>query len=128
MSHVVAYARRLGLAGVVVVPGRLFASLGLDVGGAPLGAAAWGDTAVDLSFIPAGTRLENLLTGETLAPGVVLELGRALAYFPGALLAYGTGPPDAETDVNETLQLLNPAHWNPATLTGLRVVVIVVAA
>jgi small conductance mechanosensitive channel len=31
-------------------------------------------------------------------------------------------------ELAQTLELLNPAHWTPATLTGLRVLIIVVAA
>jgi (1->4)-alpha-D-glucan 1-alpha-D-glucosylmutase len=89
--HVVAYARRRGQAGVVAVAGRLFASLGLDTGVPPLGLAAWGDTTLDLAFIPAGTALANVLTGETLtATGGALPLAQVCAHFPGAILAYGT--------------------------------------
>jgi (1->4)-alpha-D-glucan 1-alpha-D-glucosylmutase len=91
-QHVVAYARRRAPAGVVAVAGRLFASLGLDAGVPPLGEAAWGDTTVDLSFIPAGTPLENVLTGESLtATGGAVPLAQVFAHFPGAILAYETG-------------------------------------
>jgi (1->4)-alpha-D-glucan 1-alpha-D-glucosylmutase len=90
--HVVAYARRRGSAGVVVVAGRLFASLGLPAGEPPVGEATWGDTAVDLSFLPAGVPLRNALTGESLAAGNALPLGRLFASFPGALLVYETPP------------------------------------
>jgi (1->4)-alpha-D-glucan 1-alpha-D-glucosylmutase len=88
-NHAVAYARRMGNLGIVVIAGRLFASLGLELGVVPCGETAWQDTAVDLSFLPAGTRLENLLTGESLAAKGTLPLGRAMANFPGALLGYG---------------------------------------
>ncbi|HSD53602.1 MAG TPA: malto-oligosyltrehalose synthase [Burkholderiales bacterium] len=89
-QHVVAYARRRARAGVVAVAGRLFASLGLDAGVPPLGEAAWGDTTVDLSFIPAGTPLENALTGESLTATGALPLAQAFAHFPGAIFAYET--------------------------------------
>ena len=89
--NAVAYARRLGGAGIVVAAGRFFASMGLEPGTPPVGEAVWGDTTLDLAFLPAGVRLVNLLTGESLnvdAPGR-LALGQAMANFPGALLAYG---------------------------------------
>ncbi|OGA33533.1 MAG: hypothetical protein A3G80_00980 [Betaproteobacteria bacterium RIFCSPLOWO2_12_FULL_62_13b] len=90
-GHVVAYARRLGEAGIVVAAGRLFACMGLEQGALPVGAAAWGDTVLDLAFLPKGARLVNVLTGdpvETDASGR-LPLSRAITHFPGALLAYG---------------------------------------
>jgi len=89
--HVVAYARRQGDCGIVVAVGRLFASMGLAPGALPVGAAAWGDTALDLAFLPQGTRLTNVLTGEdvVLDASGRLPLSRALRHFPGALLAYG---------------------------------------
>ena len=91
-SHnAVAYTRRLGGAGVVVAAGRLFASMGLQAGVLPLGEAAWGDTALDLSFLPQSVRLFNVLTGESLRTDASgrLPLAGAMANFPGALLAYG---------------------------------------
>ncbi|TSA17105.1 MAG: malto-oligosyltrehalose synthase [Betaproteobacteria bacterium] len=89
--HLVAYARRLQGSGVVTVAGRLFASIGLESGVLPTGEAAWGDTALDLSFLPAGTRLVDVLTGESLVTDASrrLPLARVMAYFPGAMLAYG---------------------------------------
>ena len=88
--HVVAYARRLAGRGIVTVAGRLFASMGLASGALPVGEAAWGDTALDLAFLPAGTRLVNVLTGEALETDASrrLPLSRVMAHFPGALLAY----------------------------------------
>lgn len=88
--HVVAFARRLDACGIVVAAGRLFASMGLEPGELPLGRAAWGDTALDLSFVPEGTQLTNVLTGESMEPGTHarLPLARAMAHFPGALIAY----------------------------------------
>lgn len=89
--HVVAYARRQGDCGIVVAAGRLFASLGLESGALPVGVAAWGDTALDLAFLPEGTRLVNVLTGENVVMDASrrLPLARAMTHFPGALLAYG---------------------------------------
>jgi len=88
-GNAVAYARRAGASGIVVVAGRLFASLGLAPGTPPVGASAWGDTAADLGFLPAGTPLASALTGETLrCEAGRLPLARALARFPGALLVY----------------------------------------
>jgi (1->4)-alpha-D-glucan 1-alpha-D-glucosylmutase len=88
-NHVVAYARRVGSAGIVAVAGRLFATLGPENDLLPVGAAVWGDTTVDLAWIPAGTSLENVLTGETLvADGGSVALARAFAHFPGAVFAY----------------------------------------
>jgi maltooligosyltrehalose synthase len=80
---------------VIVVAGRLYASLGLAPNVAPLGEEAWGDTAVDLSPVAART-LSNALTGESfsLADGR-LPLARACASFPVALFAYGGEEPSA---------------------------------
>jgi len=87
--HAVAYARRLGSRGIVAIVGRLFTTLGPAIGVAPLGASAWGDTTASLAFLPAGTALANVLTGETVTTeGGALPLARAFAHFPGALLAY----------------------------------------
>jgi (1->4)-alpha-D-glucan 1-alpha-D-glucosylmutase len=98
--HAIAYARRHGAGVVVVVVGRLFASLGLETGVLPLGADAWGDTTADVSFLPDGARLTNWLTGETVeCRDGQLPLARALAVFPGALLAYdreGGSPADRQ--------------------------------
>jgi (1->4)-alpha-D-glucan 1-alpha-D-glucosylmutase len=90
--HVIAYARRRGTSGIVVVAGRLFASLGIAAGELPLGAATWGDTSVDVSFLPAGLDLRNALTGEAHTAGDALPLGALFASFPGALLVYETPP------------------------------------
>jgi len=90
--HVIAYARRHRDAGIVVAAGRLFASMGIESGALPVGEAVWSDTALDLTFLPAGTRLSSVLTGEPIeldASGR-LALSRALAAYPGALLAYET--------------------------------------
>jgi (1->4)-alpha-D-glucan 1-alpha-D-glucosylmutase len=88
--HTIAFARRLGTSGVIVIAGRLFASLGLEPGVLPVG-DVWRDTAAELPFLPPNAQLVNALTGEslTLGPGP-LALERALGHFPGALLVYDT--------------------------------------
>jgi maltooligosyltrehalose synthase len=89
--HAVAYARRQGSLGVVVVAGRLFASLGLDLGVAPIGEGAWGNATLDVDFLPPATQLYDLLTGvahQTSADG--LALARVFAAVPVALLRYQT--------------------------------------
>ncbi|HEV8554529.1 MAG TPA: malto-oligosyltrehalose synthase [Casimicrobiaceae bacterium] len=91
-DHVVAFARRHADAGAIAVAGRLFASLGLAPGALPQGEAAWGDTALDIGFLPPDTTVTNVLTGEAL----IVRDGRvpmALAFrqFPGALLHYAPG-------------------------------------
>jgi (1->4)-alpha-D-glucan 1-alpha-D-glucosylmutase len=92
--NAVSYARRLGAEGVVVIAGRLFTSLGAEPGTLPVGAAAWGDSAAEIAFLPPGTTLTNRLTGETLVcEDGCLPLARALARFPGALLVYHAAPP-----------------------------------
>jgi (1->4)-alpha-D-glucan 1-alpha-D-glucosylmutase len=88
-AHVVAFARTTAEEGVVAIAGRLFASL-VAVGAWPIG-DAWGDTVVDLGPLPSGSRVTNVLTGETFVLDTpVLPLARALAVFPGALLHYSS--------------------------------------
>jgi (1->4)-alpha-D-glucan 1-alpha-D-glucosylmutase len=87
-KHVVAFARTHGRDGVLVVAGRLFASLGLDTGELPLGGAVWADTALDVPFVAPGTALRNVLTGETLAADGRIALAQAFGTFPAALFAY----------------------------------------
>ncbi|MBE0620596.1 MAG: malto-oligosyltrehalose synthase [Burkholderiales bacterium] len=91
VRNVVAYARGLGERGIVAVAGRLFASMKLEPGTLPLGEAAWGDTVLDLAFLPKATPLVNILTGESVETDTSgrLQLSRIMTAFPGALLAYG---------------------------------------
>jgi (1->4)-alpha-D-glucan 1-alpha-D-glucosylmutase len=96
--HIVAYARRRGTSGVVTIAGRLFASLGIAPDELPLGAAVWGDTVVDLAFLPAGAELRNALTGESHVAGGALPLARLFANFPGAALVYDTQPAGSATE------------------------------
>ena len=91
-KHVVAYARSREREGVIVVAGRLFASLGLDPGVLPVGDAAWAGTTIDVGFLAPGTAMRNVLTGETvIVDGDRLPLARACESFPGALFVYERG-------------------------------------
>ena len=85
-DRIVAFARLHEGQAVVVVAGRLFASLGLPVGTLPL-AGAWSDTALDLSFVAPGAQLNDVLSGEpVIATGNPMPVSQVLADFPGALL------------------------------------------
>ena len=85
-DRIVAFARVHEGQAVVVVAGRLFASLGLPVGTLPL-AGAWSDTALDLSFVAPGAQLNDVLSGEpVIATGNPMPVSQVLADFPGALL------------------------------------------
>ena len=90
-AHVVAYARRHEAGTLVVIAGRLYARLVGDPGSLPVGAHVWHDTHVEDTGLAEGTRLENLLTGETVTVrDGRIELAHAFASFPGAaLLARG---------------------------------------
>ncbi len=91
-NHVVAFVRRKGRAGVVAVAGRLFASLGLAPGILPVGEAAWGDTTLDVGFLPPDTGLVNVLTGDVLvARDGRLAMAAVFRQFPGAVLRYQPG-------------------------------------
>ncbi|RZL91353.1 MAG: malto-oligosyltrehalose synthase [Variovorax sp.] len=92
-AHVLAFMRQQGSQTLVVVAGRLFASLETDAAATaasaklPLGSAVWGDTLVKLPGIADGAQFLNVLTGETLTvSGGVLRVGDAMAAFPGAAL------------------------------------------
>ncbi len=88
-GNIVAFARRQGSAGAIAVAGRLFASLDLAPGVVPVGTAAWGDTMLDLDFLPPDTALVNVLTGETLiARDGRLPMAAVFGRFPGAVLRY----------------------------------------
>jgi (1->4)-alpha-D-glucan 1-alpha-D-glucosylmutase len=88
--HVVAYVRSLRGRGVVVVTGRLYASLGPPAGTPPLGALAWGDTRVTQDPVCAGAPLVDALTGAARDAAMPLPIAEAFAHFPGAILRYGT--------------------------------------
>ena len=87
--HALAFARRADDGGVLVATGRLYASLAPRAGELPLGAEVWGDAALDVRFLPADTRLTNVLTGETLAPqDGAIPLAALFAHFNAALLCW----------------------------------------
>ena len=87
--HAVAYARRQKNSGIVAVAGRLFASLGLEQGVAPVGEAAWGNATLGLDFLPTGTQLDDVLSGATHQVGADgVALARIFAAIPVALLRY----------------------------------------
>jgi (1->4)-alpha-D-glucan 1-alpha-D-glucosylmutase len=91
-AHVLAFARHDGVRWVIVVATRLPASLGLQVGEAPIG-PVWGDTRVMLpapdapSALPGGAVLEDVLNGRVHAVDEAgLALAQLLCDFPMALL------------------------------------------
>jgi (1->4)-alpha-D-glucan 1-alpha-D-glucosylmutase len=84
-AHLVAFARRHEDVLMVVVAARLFTPLAA-LGEPPLG-ALWEDTVVRVPEVAEGTRLENVLTGETLVvSGGAIRIATAFARFPGAAL------------------------------------------
>jgi (1->4)-alpha-D-glucan 1-alpha-D-glucosylmutase len=86
-DHVVAFARRQGGACAIAVAGRLFATMGLGAGALPVGPGAWGDTAIEVGFLPPGTGVVNILTHEALAiRGGRIAMADLFRVFPGALL------------------------------------------
>lgn len=89
-DHVLAFARCHGDRKVVAVVARLFASLGLDVGQAPVG-AVWGDTVVELpaAWVDATLThpLTDALTGQVHAIGATLPLAAVLRDLPQAILS-----------------------------------------
>jgi len=96
--HVVAFARRHAAAGVLVAAGRLFASLGVSDTTLPVGEQAWPDARLDTAWLPAGTRLEDMLSGRSLvSPGDGgLAASHVFAVLPLALLRYDlSAAPDA---------------------------------
>jgi hypothetical protein len=60
------------------------------VGALPVGEAAWSDTRLDTAWLPAGTRLDDVLGGRSLATAGDdgLALARVFAVLPLALLHY----------------------------------------
>ncbi len=91
-GHAISFARRHGDACAIAVAGRRFAGLGLPTGTLPLGRPAWGDTALDVGFLPPHAVLTNVLTRETVTlQGGRLLMADAFRQFPGALLHYAPG-------------------------------------
>ena len=92
--HVIAFARQAGDEGFIAVAGRFFASLGLAPEALPLGAATWGDTALDLGFLPRGTALEDVLhPGARFACDGPLRIADVLSALPVALLRFRAAAP-----------------------------------
>jgi (1->4)-alpha-D-glucan 1-alpha-D-glucosylmutase len=88
-GHVVAYARRSGDAGVIVVAGRLFTRLA-QPGRLPCGESAWGATRVLVPFLEKGARLAGVLDGRVHEfDGEALPMAQLWHTLPGAVLAYG---------------------------------------
>ena len=77
---------------MIVVAGRLYASLGLETGVLPVGDAAWRETALDVGFMPPHATVTNVLTRESFAvrDGRV-AMANAFRRFPAALLHYAAG-------------------------------------
>lgn len=88
-QHVVAFARRHRDSVAIAVAGRLFASLGPAPGALPTGEASWGNTELDVRFLPSNSSLHNVLTGETLTlRGGRIPLAECFARYPATLLHY----------------------------------------
>ncbi len=85
--HTLAYARRHEGQLILVVSGRLFATLGPATGESPIG-EAWDGTFVDASILPAHCRLRDALSGTSfdVDPQTALPLAKLLAHFPVAVL------------------------------------------
>ena len=89
--NAVAYVRRDGQSGIVVVAARLFASLGLEPGFPPIGEDAWRNTSLDLGLLPPETRLHDVLSGAVHSAGDgKIALSRVFGSLPVALLRYET--------------------------------------
>ena len=85
-SHAIAFARGHDRGTLVVIAGRLYATLLGEQAHPPLGDGVWADTAVRVDA-PDGTRLENVLTGESLkVRHGLIELGAAFRRLPVAAL------------------------------------------
>ena len=86
--NVLAFARGTDAQRIVVVTGRLFASMDVGVGTLPLG-SCWDDTRLDFEGPAAGTRVRNILTGETFVAGEeMLSMSTLFRVFPGAVLSW----------------------------------------
>jgi len=94
-ANVVAFARRHADVGLIVVAGRLWASLA-PAGTAPLGKAAWGDTAVNLAPLGAIAQPVDVLgMGQPVIHVDALPLADAFSIFPAALILFRLQRPRA---------------------------------
>lgn len=86
-AHVLAFVRRHQGACLLSITGRLFARLLGEPGALPLGAGVWQDAYVEVPELAEGTRLDNVLTGETLlVENARISMAQAFASFPAAAL------------------------------------------
>ena len=87
-AHVLAFERQHQGARVLSISGRLFARLlGGQPAALPLGAGVWQDTWVAVPDLADGTRLENVLTGEThIVENARISMAQAFTSFPAAAL------------------------------------------
>ncbi len=104
-ARICAFARRHGRAWAIAAAPRLIGAL-VFRGGAPLGAEAWGETALELPAA-APRRWLDVVTGNQIeATGNALPLSELLKDFPGALLyaeAGAGGEPAMEAHLDEAL-------------------------
>jgi (1->4)-alpha-D-glucan 1-alpha-D-glucosylmutase len=87
-AHVLAFERQHEGARVLCMAGRLFARLlGGQPRALPLGVEVWQDTWVAVPGLADGTRLENMLTGETLVvEHARIHIAQTFTSFPVAAL------------------------------------------
>jgi (1->4)-alpha-D-glucan 1-alpha-D-glucosylmutase len=91
-EHVCAFARVLGDECAVAIAPRLVCGLLDGQTRLPVGAAAWGDTCIDISALSPQQAWEDTLTGAVAeANGARLPLAAILSRFPVALLAARSG-------------------------------------
>jgi (1->4)-alpha-D-glucan 1-alpha-D-glucosylmutase len=87
-QHVLAFARTSAERFTITIVPRLYYKLLGGVQRRPTGGEVWGDTQIEIPRSLKGTVLHNLLTGEHIPIHEgALEVSRALASFPVALLA-----------------------------------------
>jgi (1->4)-alpha-D-glucan 1-alpha-D-glucosylmutase len=96
--RLVAFARRGPDGGAIAVAPRFYAQLCERPGVLPFGAAVWGDTAVALPWLAAGTPLIDAISGRPVtvqagAEGARVAVAELLTAFPVALLEYSTATP-----------------------------------
>ncbi len=93
-QNIVAFGRHDGRQWIIVVGGRLFAELGLEVGELPVG-SVWGDTSIVLpvalegqAAMPATGPFVDAIRGATLATTKdgILSVAQVLKDFPAAVL------------------------------------------
>ena len=86
-NHAIAFARRHAGHTVLCIAPRLFLKMGLAHGALPFGEALWGDTRVELPFLPPDIVLTDIFTG--LSPrreGHDIALSDAIRHFPVSVL------------------------------------------